>query len=228
MAHEKQALIEEHLRLVLRANQRINLTRITDWQKALCLHVEDSLAGLKELAQAPEGSFADIGSGAGYPGIPLAIESGRSAALIESVQKKADILEDIVSTLSLGQQIRVLAKRAEAVAREGERFSALVVRAVSSLPVLMELAQPLLKPEGILIAYKAELNAEELQKARSLEALLGMNLVDVRNILLSDESTKRSIITVCKQGEAQIALPRRDGVAQKRPLWQQQSKGAST
>ena len=73
---EQRDLIEEHLRLVIDANEKINLTRIDSFDEGMLLHVEDSLAGLGELNQAPDGLYGDLGSGAGYPGIPLAIASG--------------------------------------------------------------------------------------------------------------------------------------------------------
>ena len=73
-------LLKRHLELVIEANKTTNITRISTWDEGMLLHVQDSLIGLPELNDAPEGWYVDIGSGAGYPGIPLAIESGEKDA----------------------------------------------------------------------------------------------------------------------------------------------------
>ncbi|MDR1421391.1 MAG: 16S rRNA (guanine(527)-N(7))-methyltransferase RsmG [Coriobacteriales bacterium] len=219
LSSETQTLLKKHLQHILEANKKINLTRITLWDKALLLHVEDSLAGLGELAQAPKGRFADLGSGGGFPGIPLALAGEREAVLIESVQKKARILEESVSLLGVGEQIVVAAMRSEELAqKQGARFAAVTARAVTALPILMELAQPLLVFGGRLIAYKSITDGIEIEKARSIETLLGMRIIAIRELLLSDGKTQRAIISVEKTGESQIFLPRRPGIAQKHPL----------
>ena len=101
---DQQSLIERHLSLVIEANKTTNLTRIDNMDEAMLLHVEDSLAGLEELEQAPSGDYADIGTGAGYPGIPLAIASGRKTTLVDARQKKIKILEGIIKELGLAEQ----------------------------------------------------------------------------------------------------------------------------
>ena len=79
------ALLKRHLELVIEANKVTNITRISTWDEGMLLHVEDSLVGLPEVVAAPEGRYVDLGSGAGYPGIPLAVESGRRTLLVDSV-----------------------------------------------------------------------------------------------------------------------------------------------
>ena len=81
-------LLEKHLSLVIEANKTTNITRISSWEDGMLLHVKDSLLGLDALNACPAGRYADIGTGAGYPGIPLAIESGRETLLVDSVAKK--------------------------------------------------------------------------------------------------------------------------------------------
>ena len=85
---EQRKLLDLHLELVLKENERSNLTRIVDWQQGQLLHIEDSLVGLQEFEDAPSGRAADLGSGGGFPGIPLAIVSGRPIMLVDSVTKK--------------------------------------------------------------------------------------------------------------------------------------------
>ena len=94
-------LLKRHLELVIEANKTTNITRISSWEDGMVLHVQDSLLGLDALNACPEGRYADIGTGAGYPGIPLAIETGRPTLLVDSVQKKVQILDGFIEELGL-------------------------------------------------------------------------------------------------------------------------------
>lgn len=213
---KSQALLEEHLRLVLEANQITNITAIRDYDEGWRLHVLDSFDGLLELEAAPKGPFADMGSGAGYPGIPLAIETGREALLIDSVQKKAKILESFVQKLGL-ENVSVLGERIETVSLEyPQYFAAVTARALSKLSVLMELASPLLQLHGHLICYKAQVEDEELQHALHLQKKLGYKLLSER--LIERDDVVRRIIVFEKVAKPSIKLPRHVGFAQKKPL----------
>ena len=99
LSQEKQELLLSHLRMVMDANERVNLTRISDMEEGLLLHVEDSLTALQEMERAPDGLYADMGSGAGFPGIPLAIATGRKTTLIDSRKKKMDEVAAIVEEM---------------------------------------------------------------------------------------------------------------------------------
>lgn len=209
-------LLKRHLELVIEANKTTNITRISTWDEGMLLHVEDSLVGLPEVEVAPEGRLVDIGSGAGYPGIPLAIESGRTTLLADSVGKKTAILASMVEELGL-DNVEVYTGRIEDLAREKAGvFAVVTARALAQLSVLMELASPLLHDGGRLVCYKANVSDEELQHALSLQERLGMRLVSDRAVELGDAC--RRIISFEKYGRPQINLPRKTGMAQKRPL----------
>lgn len=209
-------LLKRHLELVIEANKTTNITRISTWDEGMLLHVEDSLVGLPEVEVAPEGRLVDIGSGAGYPGIPLAIESGRTTLLADSVGKKTAILASMVEELGL-DNVEVYTGRIEDLAREKAGvFAVITARALAQLSVLMELASPLLHDGGRLVCYKANVSDEELQHALSLQERLGMSLVSDRAVELGDAC--RRIISFEKSGRSQINLPRKTGMAQKRPL----------
>ncbi|NHM13938.1 16S rRNA (guanine(527)-N(7))-methyltransferase RsmG [Xiamenia xianingshaonis] len=209
-------LLKRHLELVLEANKTTNITAIDSWDDGMKLHVEDSLVGLPELEAAPAGPFADIGSGAGYPGIPLAVMTGREALLVDSVKKKARLLESFVQELGL-ENVAISDERIEDASRQFRgRFSAVTARALSKLSVLMELAQPLLAPGGHLICYKARMEEEELVHALSLQKRLGYRVKSDRTIDADDRI--RRIIVLEKVGEPALKLPRHVGYAQKRPL----------
>lgn len=216
---DRKALIDRYLEAILEVNKTLNLTRIEDSEEARLLHVEDSLSGLEELKAAPDGLYGDLGSGGGFPGVPLAITSGRQTILVDSVKKKMAAVASVVDELGLASQIGTYDGRIEdlAVERAGQ-FSALTARALSRLSVLMELASPLLKNGGHLICYKAQLSDEELEHALSLQKYLGMKLVSNRAFLLSDNETARRILVFEKYKEPGLKLPRRVGLAQKKPL----------
>lgn len=209
-------LLKRHLELVIEANKTTNITRISTWEEGMLLHVEDSLVGLPEVMDAPAGRMADIGSGAGYPGIPLAIESGRQTLLADSVGKKTAILSSMVETLGL-ENVEVYTGRIEDLAREKPAaFTVVTARALAQLSILMELASPMLQEGGRLVCYKANVSDEELQHALSLQEQLGMKHVSDRTVTLGDNC--RRIICFEKTGRPRIKLPRKVGMAQKRPL----------
>ena len=211
--HEE--LLKRHLELVIEANKTTNITRISTWEEGMLLHVEDSLVGLPEVQDAPQGRLVDIGSGAGYPGIPLAIESGRETLLADSVGKKTAILNSMVEELGLAN-IEVYTGRIEDLARERpNEFTVVTARALAQLSILMELASPLLMEGGRLICYKANVAEEEMQHALSLQEQLGMKLVSDRMAAL--EGNCRRIICFERTDRPKMKLPRKTGMAQKRP-----------
>lgn len=214
-----QELMGQYLDLILEANKTTNLTRITSRDEALVLHIEDSLVGLEEVSEAPEGLYGDLGSGGGFPGVPLALATGRETVLVDSVKKKMAIVQQAVNQLGLGRQITTCSDRIEDLAldRPGS-FSVLTARALSRLVALLELSSPLLVKGGRLVCYKAQLSDEEMQEALSVEGLLGMRLVSQRETMLSDGETRRTIVVFEKVGKAKLKLPRRIGAAQKTPL----------
>lgn len=217
MQHEE--LIDLYLEKILEANEKTNLTRISSLDEARKLHIEDSLAGLEELNKAPEGLYGDLGSGGGFPGVPLALESGRKTVLVDSVQKKMAIVGSVLSELGIAEQVSTYGGRIEDLAHERPcAFTALTARALSKLSVLMELASPLLVNGGLLIYYKANVQEEEWEHALSLQEKLGMRLYSDRTLTLSDGETSRRIITFEKTGRPKLKLPRHVGFAQKKPL----------
>lgn len=211
-----QDLLEKHLELVIEANKTTNITRISSWEDGMLLHVKDSLLGLDALRACPEGRYADIGTGAGYPGIPLAIETGRETLLVDSVAKKVRILDGFINELGL-DNVSTYAGRIEDLGKERRgQFAAVSARALSRLSVLLELASPLLKQGGRLICYKANVEQEELDHADEVAEMVGMKLVDDQTYALDEHH--RRILSYEKVGKSKIKLPRHVGFAQKKPL----------
>ncbi len=214
----QKELILQYLKEILEVNISINLTRITDPQDAEILHIEDSLSIIQEMNEAPEGLYGDLGTGGGFPGVPLAIATKRETILVDSIKKKITAIESVLSNLNI-QDIGVYSGRIEELALEmPEEFSVLTARALSSLNSLLELSAPLLKINGWLICLKSHISMEELDNALAIEDKVGMKLIKRRDFYLSDNETYREIFVFEKVSEPKVKLPRRIGLAQKKPL----------
>jgi 16S rRNA (guanine527-N7)-methyltransferase len=210
--------LADYLSLVLAANHEFNLTAVRDFEDAVWLHLVDSLLGLEYVASAPDGILADMGSGAGFPGVPLLMASGREGVLIESVGKKARFLERAVS--EIGIPARVSGTRAESVALdEPESCAVVTARALAPLPSILELAAPLLSVGGVLIAYKGNPSDGELKRGRVAAGQVGMREKAVAVFtLVRPEPAHRTLLVYEKAGPSRVPLPRRIGLAQNDPL----------
>jgi 16S rRNA (guanine527-N7)-methyltransferase len=174
LTDQQHELLNQYLDLLLDANKRMNLTRITDRAAAEVQHVADALTLLPYLPAGPL-RIADVGSGGGVPGIPLAIvRSDCSFVLIESTRKKASYLRDAVRQLKL-PNVLVNDSRAEEVARTDQResYDVVTARAVGALVWLAEWCLPLTKKGGKVLAMKGAKIAEELPEANKAIRLLG-------------------------------------------------------
>lgn len=219
LSSEQQELLFKHLSLVIEKNRELNLTRITDIQDGLVLHIEDSLTPSIEMAHAPEGPFCDIGTGGGFPGIPLAIVSNRDGILLDSVKKKAHAVQVFIEELGLDGRLRAEGIRAEELSLlKGNHFSVVVSRALSSLSAVLELSTPLLKSGGHAITLKGKLTDDELAYGLETAEVVGLQQVSDRELVIGDGMVTRRILVFEKTGESQVKLPRKAGLAQKRPL----------
>lgn len=214
----QEDLLMGDLHAIMKINETMNLTRILSEEGGIVLHLEDSLTGLPFMEDAPRGAYADLGTGGGFPGIPLCIMTGRPTLLVDSVQKKVRALQGVADGLGLADKVDVYAGRIEDLGREraGE-FSVLTARALSALGSLMELASPLLKQGGVLLCYKAQPSEEEVSCALGIQELVGLTLRERRDFSLSDGST-RCMFVFEKTAKPRVKLPRRVGLAQKEPL----------
>ncbi|MCH3967433.1 MAG: 16S rRNA (guanine(527)-N(7))-methyltransferase RsmG [Atopobiaceae bacterium] len=211
-------LLLGHLALMLEKNKVMNLTGIKDSKEAVNLHVIDSLMMLKSF-QITRGRFVDIGTGGGFPGIPLAIMTGRPGVLMDSVHKKVVACSEFISELGLGNQLDVTSKRAEdyALSHKGE-FGVVVARAVAPLGILCEYASPLLMAGGSLLVTKGRLSDDELAQGEQAASICGLEIVSRETSELPDSNAHREIILLKKCRKPSIRLPRQVGEAKKHPL----------
>lgn len=217
---QDKELLLQHLFLVIEKNKVLNLTRITSVEEAIVLHIEDSLAAYPEFSSV-EGMFCDIGTGGGFPGIPLGIVSRRNGVLLDSVKKKANAVQGFIEELSLDKQLTCLGCRSEEHAHEQpESYSTVIGRAVASLNVLQELATPLLADGGTFISMRSAESDEQKEAASKAADVLGLELESLREFKIGPEekSFDRSVYVYRKVKEAKITLPRRPGMATKKPL----------
>lgn len=173
---EARRAIDDHVRLLLAWTSAINLTAIRDPGAVARLHVIDSLSALPLLREQRVERLVDIGSGGGFPGIPLAAALPARALLVESIAKKARFLETVVAAGTLSGHVSVARTRAEALGRDprhAHRWQAVTARAVAALGRLIELAMPLLEPGGVLVAWKRGDIDDELADARRVAARFG-------------------------------------------------------
>ena len=219
---ERLSLLLKHLDLVVEKNKVLNLTRITDADSAIIRHTVDSLLLLPSLrfAGIDKGcSFVDIGTGAGFPGIPLAIATGCKGTLIDSVGKKATAVKEFAQVLDLNELINARAVRAEDLARdEGGSYSFATARAVADLGVLIEYATPLLSMDGYLIVSKARISDDEVVRGKKTANIVGMTMVSRETYELPKDSGHREILTFKRDRRSKIKLPRQTGMAKHKPL----------
>jgi 16S rRNA (guanine527-N7)-methyltransferase len=206
------------LSAVLRESTRINLTSISDPAEAWVVHVVDSVSAMPEVDAAPQGQLADLGSGAGFPGVPLAVLGARQTTLVESRSKKAAFLRRHAEPLP-GVHISVAAMRSEELSSASPAsFSVVTCRAVASMPVVLELAAPLLRRGGHVVAMKGIVEDDEEGAGRRAAEMLGLEKVSDREYELPGRDVERRVIAYQKTGESLVGLPRRPGMAKKRPL----------
>ena len=204
--------------LLLEHNKICNLTSITDEKGVLYKHFLDSIAGESLFTRGAH--TVEIGSGGGFPSIPLKIiRSDLSFDLIESTGKKCNFLREVVEKLSL-ECVEVRNIRAEDGARDKmlrEKFDVVCARAVARLNVLCEYCIPYIKVGGKFIAYKGDA-AEELKEAGNAMKVLGAEVEKVIDYDLPEDSGKRTVICIRKVKPTPLKYPRGQGRERKNPL----------
>jgi 16S rRNA (guanine527-N7)-methyltransferase len=222
LAVDNRRAIVDHLRLLLAWNATVNLTAIRDPVEAVRRHVLDSLAATRLLRDRRIDAFVDIGSGGGYPGLPLAAAvPARRALLVDSVGKKARFLATAATAVGLHGSIEAFGGRAEQLAadeRHRGRWPAVVARAVGGLGELAELGLPLLVQGGILIAWKGRDLEPEMAAAAPALARLGGGRPAVVELDPALGLDGHVLVVVTKEGPTPPDYPRDPAVRRRRPI----------
>ena len=221
LSQNQQEQFRTYEELLLDWNSKINLTAVRDPEGIRIKHFLDSLSCVPVLGDMNGKSLIDIGTGAGFPGIPLRIFYPElHLTLVDSVGKKADFCQLAAETLHL-KGVKVLKDRSEELgnARETrEKFDAATARAVAGLPVLCEYLLPLVKTGGVMLAMKGETAADELKTAANAIDKLGGGEAEITPIALPGVEGARYLIKIPKIKKTPAGYPRRTGLPLKKPI----------
>lgn len=220
---DQVAKLKRYYELLIEGNKKTNLTRIVDEREAVVKHFYDSLTVLSvlppELREAPL-RFIDVGTGGGFPGIPLLIVCPNwHGTLMDATGKKVAFLAESISALGLNGV--ALHGRAEEVARDPahrDRYDLAFARAVAEMSALSELCLPFVKVGGRFVAMKGSTGEAELDKAQKAIRLLGGGEIAVSSLELPEGMGERRLITVQKLTATPKAYPRRTGMPTQKPL----------
>lgn len=217
------AMFQTYYEQLVDWNRRVNLTAITDYEDVQIKHFADSLAVLLAIGGdfGAQTSLIDVGSGAGFPGLPLKIvRPAWRVTLVESTHKKTEFLEHMIYQLGLGK-IDVVWARAEEVGQEPayrEQFDLAVARAVADVAVLIEYALPLLHVGGRFIAQKGTDPTDELRAAEKALEILGGAHRDTIPYRLPAFGKPLHLVVIDKVAPTPAKYPRRPGMPAKRPI----------
>ena len=211
---EQLARFETYYAMLADWNTRVNLTAITEPEDVAKKHFLDSLAAAPYLK--PNASIVDVGTGAGFPGLPLLIlRPDLKVTLMDSLQKRLVFLEAVCKELNLtAELVHARAEDAGQNPKYREKFDVALTRAVSALPVLCELTLPLVKVGGVSIAYKGD-SAEELAASKNVLSVLHAT---AERVVIPADYGARELVIISKNGTTPKQYPRKAGTPAKNPL----------
>ena len=219
LTDEMQQQFEDYMNLLLEWNEKINLTAITEEDEIILKHFVDSLTISKYIKEG--NSIVDVGTGAGFPGMPLKIvRKDLKVTLVDSLNKRILFLNDVIEKLRL-KEIETLHYRAEEFGQNKkyrESFDIATSRAVANLSTLVEYLLPLVKVGGICICMKGSEIKEELENSKKAIEILGGEVEQVEEFYLSGTDIKRSIVIVKKISSTPKKYPRKPGTPAKEPI----------
>ncbi|AFM43546.1 16S rRNA m(7)G-527 methyltransferase [Desulfosporosinus acidiphilus SJ4] len=204
--------------LLIEWNRKLNLTRITEPLEIILKHFIDSMV----LGKYIKGTkFADLGTGAGFPGIPIKILLPElDVYLIDSLKKRLDFLDIVISELGLKNTWTIHA-RAEDIGRDAQyraKFDSVGSRAVARLPVLLEFTLPILKKNGLFLSLKGLQAKDELEESKAALKVLGATVDSIQQYSFGESAEHRAVIVIKKEKDTPSIYPRKAGIPSKSPI----------
>lgn len=211
----------DYYEILIEWNQVMNLTAITEYEEVVAKHFIDSIASVKVYDLLEKKKVIDIGTGAGFPGIPLKIAFPQlEVVLLDSLNKRIKFLNEVIGKLGL-TSITAIHGRAEDFAKQKEyreSFDLCVSRAVANLSTLSEYCLPYVKVGGNFISYKSGTIEGEVQEAKHAIKVLGGTIQDVVKFQLADTNMDRSFVVIKKEKRTPKMYPRKAGLPGKEPI----------
>lgn len=221
LTEEQKLKLEKYMEGILSWNEKVNLTNITDPAEFRIKHNADSLMCVDFPEFQSAKNIIDVGTGGGFPGIPLAVyASDKHFTLLDSLNKRLRIIDELAGGLDI-TNITLVHGRAEDVARNREhreKYDLCVSRAVSNLATLSEYCLPFIKVGGYLLAYKGPGADQEVKDAEKALKTLGGSLVDIRETTMEEYGLDHRILVIEKVRNTPKAYPRKAGTPLKEPL----------
>lgn len=202
-------------------NEKINLTAIIEDEEIIKKHFIDSIKSYRFEPLKNCENLIDVGTGAGFPGIPLKImRPDLEVVLLDSLNKRVNFLNEVINTLGL-KGIKAIHGRAEDFAREAsyrEKFDVVISRAVANMSVLSELCIPYVKNGGYFVAMKGPSVDEEMNEGKNAVEILGGSIENIIKVDIEDTDLKHNLVIVKKVKATPKTYPRKAGTASKKPL----------
>ncbi|WP_123054929.1 16S rRNA (guanine(527)-N(7))-methyltransferase RsmG [Clostridium sp. JN-1] len=207
--------------MIIEWNKKINLTAITDEDEIIKKHFIDCINIFKFIPLKGAKNVIDIGTGAGFPGIPMKIvKNDLNITLLDSLNKRINFLNAVIDKLEL-TNINTIHGRAEDYARKQEyreKADAVVSRAVANLTVLSELCIPYVKVGGYFIAMKGPAVVDEIEEAQNAISILGCKVEDIIEVDIKDSDLNHNLVVIKKLKHTNNTYPRKPGIVSKKPL----------
>jgi len=209
----------DYFNTLVEVNSYMNLTAITDREGVYNKHFLDSLSIVKAIDPTKSITLCDVGSGAGFPSVPLAIcYNNVNVTIIDALNKRINFLNDLANKLELNNVTAIHARAEEFAKEKREFYDVVTARAVARLNVLAELCLPLTKVGGVFVAMKGSSGNEELEEAKKAITTLGGEISKTIDLELPDEAGSRQIIIINKIKETPAKYPRAFAKIKERPL----------
>lgn len=220
MLNDKQAeSFYQYMNLLLEWNKKMNLTAITQKEDIILKHFVDSITVLPYIEE--NSKIIDVGTGAGFPGIPIKImRADTEILLLDSLNKRVQFLDEVIRQMNLGT-IKAIHARAEELAKDKgkrETFDIATSRAVAKLNVLLEYMLPFVKVGGKCICMKAHNIEEELKESQKAIEVLGGDIEKIGEVRLGKDEMVRKIVIIKKIKATPIGFPRKSGIPNKKPI----------